>query len=137
MSKKNVNHSDLPTIRLDRWLWASRFFKTRALAKQAIEGGKVHLNGQRTKPSRAIKINETLNIRRGFELYTVVVMGLANKRGPAKVAVTLYTETDESLRLREKEAELRRIAQLAVTRPSAKPDKRQRRKIHQFKQAQD
>ena len=125
------------SVRLDRWLWASRFFKTRALAKQAIESGKVHLNGQRSKPGRAICIGEILAIKRGYDLYTLQVTGLAEKRGPAKVAQTLYQETEESLLLRKKAAEMRRIQQLSESPASHRPDKRQRRKIHQFKQSRE
>ena len=135
--KQISTQSDSTTVRLDRWLWASRFFKTRALAKQAIEGGKVHLNGQRSKPGRAVSCGEMLAIRRGYDLYTIVIIGLAEKRGPAKVAQTLYTETEESLLLRQKAAEMRQIQQLSESPPSHRPDKRQRRKIHQFKQSQD
>jgi ribosome-associated heat shock protein Hsp15 len=133
------NHSDPKSsdVRLDRWLWAARFFKTRALAKQAIDGGKVHLNGQRAKPARSVKLDEILSIRRGYDIFTVMVTGLSDKRGPAKAAIELYNETEESITLREKEAELRRVAQLSVFTPSHRPDKRQRRKIHQFKQSQN
>lgn len=134
MNTKN-RQQDLLSVRLDRWLWGTRFFKTRALAKQAIEGGKVHLNGQRTKPGRAISCGETLTIRRGHDLYTVEVLGLTEKRGPAKVAQSLYQESEDSRIAREKAAEMRRIQQLSESPPSHRPDKRQRRKIHQFKQS--
>jgi len=128
--------NSLTAVRLDRWLCAARFFKTRALAKQAIEGGKVHLNGQRSKPGRMLQGGEMLAIRRGYDRYTVEVIQLAEKRGPAKVAQTLYQETEESISRRQKDAEVRRIQQLSTTVPSQKPDKRQRRKIHRFKQSQ-
>ena len=137
MKNQQTSQLEQSSVRLDRWLWAARFFKTRALAKQAIEGGKVHLNGQRSKPARSLSISDILSIRRGFEVYEVTVMGLSDKRGPAKVAVTLYQETQESTDLRAKEAEIRRIQQLSVIPPAKKPDKRQRRKIHQFKQSQN
>ena len=137
MDKNSKSQSKSSDVRLDRWLWAARFFKTRALAKQAIDGGKVHLNGQRAKPARALKLDEILSIRRGYEIFTVIVAGLSEKRGPAKVAIELYNETEESVTLREKEAELRRVAQLSVSTPAHRPDKRQRRKIHQFKQSQN
>ncbi len=130
------NSTGLTNVRLDRWLCAARFFKTRALAKQAIDGGKIHLNGQRSKSGKMLQGGEMLAIRRGFESYTVTVLLLAEKRGPAKVARTLYEETDESIALREKAAEMRRIQQLSITIPDKKPDKRQRRKIHRFKQSQ-
>ncbi len=130
------NSKNLLTVRLDRWLCAARFFKTRALAKQAIDGGKVHLNKQRSKPGRMLHGGEMLEIRRGYDNYTVKVVQLADKRGPAKIAQTLYKETKESILLRQKVAELRRIQQLSVIPSSQKPDKRQRRKIHRFKQIQ-
>lgn len=133
-SSSNLKSSD---VRLDRWLWAARFFKTRALAKQAIDGGKIRLNGQRAKPARAVKLDEILSIRRGYDIFTIIVAGLSDKRGPAKVAVELYNETEESITLRKKEAELRRVAELSVSTSSHRPDKRQRRKIHQFKQSQN
>jgi len=131
--KQNVQKAEITSIRLDRWLWAARFFKTRAMAKQAIEGGKVHLNGQRTKPARAIIPGEILAIRRGFDLITVEVAAVAQNRGPAKIAQTLYAETEESKVERAKAAEMRRIQYLSETPPSRRPDKKQRRKIHQFK----
>jgi len=137
MKKNQFSTADFSTVRLDRWLCAARFFKTRALSKQAIEGGKVHLNGQRGKAGKMLNCGEVLSIRRGNDLYTVEVIGLAEKRGPAKIAQTLYQETEESLALREKTAELRRIQQLSESPPSQRPDKRQRRKIHQFKQSRD
>ncbi len=126
--------SGLAKVRLDRWLWAARFFKTRPLAKQAIEGGKVQLNGQRGKAGRMLACGEELSIRRGFEIYTVIVCGLAEKRGPAKIAQTLYQESDESVKARQKASEIRKLQALSETPSSRRPDKRQRRKIHQFKQ---
>lgn len=135
--KKISTKTDCTTVRLDRWLWAARFFKTRALAKQAIDGGKVHLNGQRSKAGKSISCGEILSIRRGADLYSVTVIGLAEKRGPAKIAQALYKETEDSLILRQKAAEMRRIQQLSETPPAHRPDKRQRRMIHQFKQSRD
>ncbi|MDH5353598.1 MAG: S4 domain-containing protein [Gammaproteobacteria bacterium] len=119
-------------IRLDKWLWAARFFKTRALASQAVNGGKVHLNGQRIKPSRAVKIDDCYQISRGYERIEVVVTGLSGKRGSATVAQSLYKETEESLSQRQREADKRKLA--AMQRPSSdhKPNKQERRKIRQF-----
>ncbi len=137
MTKKN-EQPDLSTgVRLDRWLWAARFFKTRAVSKQAIEGGKVHISGQRSKASKVLHGGEELAVRRGLELFTVEVLLVVDKRGPAKVAQTLYQETEESQLLRKKASELRLIQYLAESPPSRKPDKRQRRQIHQFKQTRD
>lgn len=120
-------------VRLDKWLWAARFFKTRALAKAAIEGGKVHCDGVRGKPSRQVLVGMSIQIRQGFAEKTVIVEGLSEQRGPAKVAETLYRETEDSIQKRE---------QLAVQRQSMpysehKPDKKQRRQIHRFLRQQD
>lgn len=119
-------------FRLDKWLWAARFFKTRALASQAVNGGKVHLKGQRVKASRPVKIDDCYQILRSQERYEVVVTGLSSKRGSATVAQTLYKETAESLSQRASEAEKRKLA--AMQRPTSdhKPNKQERRRIRQF-----
>ena len=88
-------------IRIDKWLWAARFFKTRSLAREAISGGKVHLNGYRVKPGRALKPGDSLRVQRGEEEFTIVVVELSTRRGPAPVAQTLYEETEESRVRRE------------------------------------
>ena len=98
-------------VRIDKWLWAARFFKTRALASEAVAGGKVHLDGQRIKPARAVKVGDRYEIQRGFERYIVVVDRLADRRGPASVAQGLYHETEQSLQRRHKEAETAPFAQ--------------------------
>jgi ribosome-associated heat shock protein Hsp15 len=123
-------------VRLDKWLWAARFFKTRALARDAIDGGKVAVAGQRAKPAKLLAGGETLQIRKGYELFEVEVLTLAEQRGPAKVAQTLYQETEESLAKRTKEAELRKLHAQSTLGPRTKPDKKQRRQIHRFKQKQ-
>jgi len=120
-------------IRIDIWLWAGRFFKTRSLCKQAIEGGKVQQNGQRSKPSRPLSIGDHVQITRGQEKITIEVMALAEKRGPASIAQQLYRETEESIAAREKQSEIRRINQAGMTPSNRKPDKKQRRQIHRFK----
>jgi len=84
-------------VRIDKWLWAARFYKTRSLASEAIKGGKVHVNGNRTKPSREVELGDTLILRQGFDEKTVVVQALSDKRGPATVAQQLYSETEESM----------------------------------------
>jgi len=119
-------------VRIDKWLWAARFFKTRALASEAVNGGKVHLNGQRIKASRAVKINDLYEIHRGFERISVVVNELSDRRGPAKVAQTLYTETDSSISRREKEAEQRKMARLQRPVLDHRPTKKERRKLRTF-----
>ena len=119
-------------IRIDRWLWAARFFKTRALAQAAIRGGHVQLNGVRVKPSRELKVGDSLSITRGVERFDVEVLGLSEKRGPAKVATELYDEDPASIARREAEREERRLQRQLVTGPERRPDKRARRKIIRF-----
>lgn len=119
----------IDTVRLDLWLWAARFFKTRTLAKQAIESHKVEVNKQTAKPSRALRIGEQLSVRRGEEIFDIEVLQLSEKRGPASVAQTLYRESDESRVRREAEREKRRVEREGYQAPQGKPDKRARRLI--------
>ena len=125
---------DNDKLRLDKWLWAARFYKTRSLAKQAIEGGKVHLQGQRVKVSKEISVGDTLRIRQGFDEKEVTVMGLSSQRRGAPEAMLLYEESEESLDLREKTAAARKAAGGMLNRPEHRPNKKQRRQIHRFKQ---
>ena len=122
-------------VRLDKWLWAARFFKTRSLASEAIKGGKVAVNGHRAKPSREVEVGDTLVLRQGFDQKTVIVQALSDRRGPATVAQKLYTETAESVTAREQERELRQLANLQRPRGEGRPTKRQRRHIHRFTRA--
>jgi len=119
-------------IRIDKWLWAARFYKTRSLASEAIKGGKVSVNNYRTKPSREVALGDTLVLRLGFDEKTVIVRALSDKRGSATVAQQLYQETTNSILKREKEKELRKLS--AVQRPhgEGRPTKRLRRQIHRF-----
>ncbi|GAB2619252.1 RNA-binding S4 domain-containing protein [Novilysobacter erysipheiresistens] len=117
------------TVRLDLWLWAARFYKTRALAKQAIETGKVEVDGQRAKPSRTLRVGNALRIGRGEELFEVAVAALADKRGPASVARTLYEESEASRAARERLRALRAAERAGYQPPETKPDKRARRLI--------
>ncbi len=121
-------------IRLDRWLWAARFYKTRALAAAAVNGGKVHLGGQRVKAARPVRLDDRLEITRGAERQEIIVSGLSERRGPAAVAQQMYRETEASLEHRQHEREQRRLA--ALQRPSSvrRPDKKQRRHIRRFKE---
>ncbi len=116
-------------VRIDKWLWAARFFKTRALACAAVNGGKVHLDGQRIKASRTVKINDTYEILRGYDRLIIVVEGLSNRRGSAAVAQTLYRETEQSVQRREKEAEQRKLAQMQRPVMDHRPTKKERRKL--------
>lgn len=118
--------------RLDKWLWAARFFKTRALAGAAVTGGKVHLQGQRVKPARNVRIGDCYEIRRGYELFEVVVTALGDRRGSASDALLMYRETEASVERRNAEAEKRKLALLQRPRTQGRPDKKQRRKIRRF-----
>lgn len=117
------------TVRIDLWLWAARFFKTRSLAKLAIEAGRVEVAGQSTKASRALKAGENLSVRRGDELFEIEVLALSSKRGSATVARTLYSESAESVARRAAEQEKRRLEATGYRAPPSKPDKRARRLI--------
>lgn len=120
-------------VRLDKWLWAARFYKTRALASQAVVGGRVHVNGERVKPSRSIKINDELRITRGNDEFVVLIAGLHDRRGPASLAQTLYEETLASIEARSIADEQRRLmADTKVVNPVRRPGKRDRRLIRRF-----
>lgn len=128
-----MNDTPDSRVRLDKWLWAARFFKNRALASEAVGGGKVEVNGQSAKPSRILRIGDRLDIRRAGERYTVIVRGLSDRRGPASVAATLYEETPDSVERREAERHQRRLERLAMPQPPPKrPDKKSRRQIVRF-----
>ncbi len=119
-------------VRVDKWLWAARFFKTRPLATEAVSGGKVTINGTRAKPGRAVSVGDALTIRRGPFVFDVVVRGVTGRRGPAEIAARLYEETDES---REKRSQL--AAQLQQQRAlraaqRGRPDKKERRALIRF-----
>lgn len=122
-------------VRLDKWLWCARFFKTRALAAQAVAGGKVHVNGVRAKPAHAVRVGAVLKITRDAERYEVIVRGLSAHRSSASAAQALYEETPASRELRVHHAELRKLAALMSPAPAKRPDKKSRRLIHRFKQA--
>jgi len=117
------------SVRLDLWLWAARFYKTRSLAKQAIEAGRVEVEGQGAKPSRAVKIGEKLSVRRGEERFEIEVRALSAKRGSATIARTLFEESAESVARRAAELEKRRLEATGYRAPQHKPDKRARRLI--------
>lgn len=118
-------------VRIDKWLWAARFFKTRSLAKSAIEGGKVHIDGNKSKASRQLEVGTVLAIRQGFDIKTVEVIALSEQRRGAPEAMLLYSETPESIELREKESAQRKAANSAVI-SDGRPNKKQRRQIHRF-----
>ena len=119
-------------VRIDKWLWAARFYKTRSLATEAISGGKVHLNKARVKPSKKVAVGSHIQIKKeGFER-EVIVLALSDKRGSATIAQTLYEETEESIKEREIQQELRKSVNASI-RTDGKPSKKDRRMIHKFK----
>jgi ribosome-associated heat shock protein Hsp15 len=121
------------SVRLDKWLWAARFFKTRSVAREAVSGGKVHLNGNRAKPGRTINIGDELRIQRGEEEFVITIVEPSSRRGPATVARTLYEESDENRIRREKLVEERKLERQQHATRERRPDKRQRRNIVRFK----
>jgi ribosome-associated heat shock protein Hsp15 len=125
---------EIQKLRLDKWLWAARFFKTRSLAKAAIEGGKVHLGGSRVKVSKEISVGETLQIRQGWDERIIEIHALSDKRRAAPEAQQMYRETEHSVERREAEAAARKAAGGMIERPASRPSKKQRRQIHRFKE---
>ncbi|NLW05879.1 MAG: RNA-binding protein [Pseudomonadaceae bacterium] len=133
----NKNTLVTEALRLDKWLWAARFFKTRSLAKAAIENGKVHYDGQRPKVSRTITLGALLEITQGFDIKEVEVLALSAQRGPATEAQKLYKETERGLANKVAAAEKRRLAGDASLAPAQRPDKKSRRQIHRFKRQEN
>ncbi|ADO46612.1 ribosome-associated heat shock protein Hsp15 [[Enterobacter] lignolyticus] len=128
-----MNDKPAEAVRLDKWLWAARFYKTRAVAREMIEGGKVHYNGQRSKPSKVVELNATLTLRQGNDERTVVVKGITEQRRPASEAALLYEETAQSIEKREKVALARKMNALTMPHPDRRPDKKERRDLMRFK----
>lgn len=119
-------------VRLDKWLWVARFFKTRSMATDAIEGGHVHLNGDKVKPARTVKIGDRLRILAAHGEFDVEVVALADKRGPAELARTLYAETEESAQKRARLAEEKALAPQFDRPEGGRPTKKWRRQLHCF-----
>ena len=120
-------------VRLDKWLWAARFFKTRTKAREAIDGGRVHVNGQRSKPGRDVSPGDRLQITQGFDERVIFVRGLSEQRKSAPIARTLYEETPESQEKRALRAEQRKAAGRHILSGGSRPGKKDRRQIHQFR----
>jgi ribosome-associated heat shock protein Hsp15 len=120
------------SLRIDKWLWAARLFKSRGAALAAIKGGKVHVNGQRIKPSRLIKPGDRLDVTLAQHAVAIIVNGINAQRRPAREAQLLYTETDDSRARRELAAAERRLLHAALPQSQGRPDKRQRRHIRRF-----
>ncbi|MDH2432824.1 ribosome-associated heat shock protein Hsp15 [Pokkaliibacter sp. MBI-7] len=131
MSKKDIAQDD-EGVRLDKWLWAARFFKTRNLAKEAIEGGKVHYNGAKGKPSRLVEVGAQINLRQGWDEKTIEVLVLSDQRRPAPEAQLLYQETADSVERRERETAQRKANSGALV-SDHRPSKKERRQIVRFK----
>lgn len=120
-------------VRIDKWLWAARFFKTRGAATEAVTGGRVLLNGARVKPAKGVRAGDEVEVRIGQTTWTVRVAGLADKRGSAKVAAALYEETPESAALREQRGQQRRLATPPGADLGARPTKRDRRRLDELR----
>jgi ribosome-associated heat shock protein Hsp15 len=120
------------TVRIDKWLWAARFYKTRGLAGEAIKGGKVSVNGARSKASRELRPGDSVTLRQGQEQKTVIVRALSDQRGPASSAQQLYEETAESVTRREQEKSLRQLAAAQRPRGEGRPTKRDRRQLERL-----
>src|SRR5690554_1002238 len=135
MSARHTD-TDKTAVRLDKWLWAARFYKTRTLAKEAIEGGKVHYNDQRCKPGKTVETGATVRLRLGWQEKTVVIDGISDKRRGAPEAQTLYHETEDSTRRREDLAWQRKTMQAAQLPPARRPTKKDRRDIQKFREQQ-
>ncbi|MBI0157593.1 ribosome-associated heat shock protein Hsp15 [Gilliamella sp. M0364] len=120
-------------VRLDKWLWAARFYKTRSIARDMIDGGKVHYNGQRAKPSKIVEVGAILTLRQGNEQKTIRVLAISDQRRPAREAEYLYQETLESITERENIAEARKLNALTMPHPDRRPDKKERRTLIKFK----
>ena len=125
------------TVRIDKWLWAARFFKTRSLATDMVSAGHVQINNERAKPSRTVQPGDTVTIRRHQEVFVVTVTGLAEKRGSAKIAQTLYLETGQSIASREAHDLLRKQHALSAPAPEKRPNKKARRQIIRFTRGAD
>lgn len=137
MTLEQKNNSPTATgIRLDKWLWGCRFYKTRSLAKEMIEGGKVHYNGQRCKASRLVELGATIKLTQGTDDKIVIVQGLTEKRLSAPLAQQLYQETAHSIEQRAVRAELRKTNSLFAPHPDTKPDKKERRQLLLLKSQQ-
>ena len=125
---------NLNSVRIDKWLWAARFYKTRSLARQMIEGGKVEYNGAKAKPSRNVEVGAKIKLLQGFSRKEVIVKAISDVRGPASMAITLYEETAESIERRQEEARLNKLAALINPHPDTKPNKKERRELGNLKQ---
>lgn len=120
-------------LRIDKWLWATRFYKTRSLAAKAVGGGLVHVNEQRVKPARTLQEGDLLSVGSQPDIREIRVLGMPRRRGPATEAVTFYEETEQSIARREANREQRQLDRLSEPKPEVRPDKRSRRQLNQLR----
>lgn len=132
MKKNSIDDED-EGVRLDKWLWAARFYKTRSIAKAMIDGGKVHYNGQRAKTSKIVEVGATIKLRQGTDEKEVVVAALSDQRRGASEAQLLYQETEKSVKIREAIAFARKANALSMPNPDRRPNKKERRDLVKFK----
>lgn len=130
---RQSSDSDTLQVRLDKWLWAARFYKTRSIARNMVDGGKVHYNGQRSKPSKLVEVGAEIRLRQGNDEKTIIIAKLSDTRRGAPEAQTLYQETAESIKQREEHAQMRKLNAFDSPSPDKRPDKKQRRNIIKFK----
>lgn len=123
----------MENVRIDKWLWAARLFKTRALARTAVQSGKIHYNGQRTKPSKIVELNATLKVPSGFDSKELIINEIFDKRRSASQVLGMFTETPQSIEKRENNAQARKLSAFHSPKPDSKPDKKQRRQIIHLK----
>lgn len=120
-------------VRLDKWLWAARFYKTRGLARDAIEAGRVKVEGNRVKPSREVRVGDTLTVRAGYDDWQITVAGLSDRRGPAEIARTLYSESEQSRAARLKAQQARKYGAVVAVQGEGRPTKRDRRQLERLR----
>jgi ribosome-associated heat shock protein Hsp15 len=132
-----MNESEAPRVRIDKWLWTARFYKTRSLSADAVEGGKVQVSGERVKPAKMLKPGDVLSIRNGPYSWEITILALSERRGSAAEAAKLYSESDKSRKVREEQIALMKIERQSNPFPGGRPTKKARRQIIKFIREQD
>ncbi|UTP73099.1 ribosome-associated heat shock protein Hsp15 [Alteromonas sp. LMIT006] len=131
--KNTPSNKNAPEVRLDKWLWAARLFKTRSLARTSVQAGKVHYNGQRTKPSKVVELGATVKVPAGYDTKELVINEIVEQRRGAALVQDMYRETQSSVEQRERNAQARKLSAFHSPKPETKPDKKQRRQIIELK----
>ncbi len=131
--KNTPSNENAPEVRLDKWLWAARLFKTRSLARTAVQAGKVHYNGQRTKPSKVVELGATVKVPAGYDIKELVINEIVEQRRGAALIQDMYRETQSSIEQRERNTQARKLSAFHSPKPETKPDKKQRRQIIELK----